>query len=278
MTPPGLDTLPHHAAALPSLPSVVTYLMQTLNEEQTDVDALLQHLNSDPAIVARLLAAANSVATGVSTRIYSARQALLILGVDRVVGIIMASALVHRYDAWNADFDTRLLWQHSLGVAVCARVLAEDAGVNPELAFTAGLLHDIGQLLMFVASPEDYVGVLAEHRESMAPIVEVERRRFGYDHCAAGQKLGESWQLPRELISAIAAHHDPDAFPCTVGHLVHVSEVLSHALDLGEPANNRVPDLSDRSLILLGLSLPRIARRLAEIEARYDGLRLALGI
>lgn len=278
MTPPSLVELPTHAEALPSLPEVVNYLIRSLNDERADVDTLAHHINSDPAIVARLLAAANSVASGLSTRIYSAKQAFLVLGADRVVSIILASALTYRYDTRNAGFDARMLWRHSLGVATCARVIAEQSRLNPEMAFTGGLLHDIGQLLMYIASPSNYVQALDLRHKNDVPLIVAERAIFGYDHAEAGRALAITWKLPSEIADAIAAHHEPDALGTESGYLIHVSEVLSHALDLGEQPNNRVPDLSEFAVADLGISWPKLAGHFAEIEARYDGIRVALGI
>lgn len=278
MTPPSLAELSSHAEALPSLLEVVNHLMRSLKDESADVDTLAQHINSDPAIVARLLAAANSVASGLSTRIYSAKQAFMVLGADRVTSIIMASALSYRYDTRSSGFDTRLLWRHSIGVACCAQGLAEEVGIDPDLAFTGGLVHDIGQLLMFVASPLNYVQALDRHHQQDTPLIEAERSLFGYDHAEAGRALARCWKLPSEIVDAIAAHHEPDELCSEIGNLIHVSEVLSHALDLGETPDNHVPALSELACANLGLSWPKLALRFAEIEARYDGLRVALGI
>ena len=125
MTVPTLDQLPDHAGALPSLPEVVNYLIRALNDDGANLETLAHHINSDPAIVGRLLAAANSAASGLSTRIFSAKQAFMVLGADRVVSIILASALAYRYEVRGKAFDSYLLWQHSIGVATCARALAE---------------------------------------------------------------------------------------------------------------------------------------------------------
>jgi len=278
MNPPRLDELSSYADTLPSLPEVVNYLIRSLKDEGADVDTIVHHINADPAITARLLAAANSVGSGLSSRIYSAKQAFIVLGVDRIVGIILASALIHRLDSGGAGFDARQLWRHSLGVACCARVLAEQSGINPDAAFTAGLLHDIGQLLMYTASPIDYLQVLELRRNQDISIVAAEHAVFGYDHAQAGQALAQTWNLPSEIEEAISAHHAPDEFGTEMGNLIHVSEVLSHALDLGEQSNNRVPELSELACANLGLSWPKFAGHFAEIEARYDGLRLALGL
>ena len=278
MSLPSLDELSFHAEALPSLPEVVSYLIRSLKDEGADVDTIANHINSDPAITARLLAAANSVGSGLSSRIHSAKQAFIVLGVDRIVSIILASALIHRFDTGGSAFDARMLWRHSLGVASCARVLAGQTGLDPEVAFTAGLLHDIGQLLMYTASPIDYVQTLELRRDTDISIVAAEQAIFGYDHTQAGRALAQAWKLPIEIEEAICAHHEPDDFGSEMGNLVHVSEVLSHALDLGEQPNNRVPELSELACANLGLSWPKLAGYFAEIEARYDGLRLALAL
>jgi putative nucleotidyltransferase with HDIG domain len=278
MTPPSLDELASHANALPSLPEVVNDLIRSLSDECADVDTLVHHINSDPVIVARLLSAANAVGSGLSTRIHSAKQAFLVLGIDRISHIILASAFSYRYDTRGSGFDAHLIWRHSLGVATCARVLAEQTGINPEMAFTGGLLHDIGQLLMYTASPANYLHALTLRNTDDVALVDAERSVFGYDHAAAGRTLALTWKLPSEIADAIAAHHEPDELGSEIGDLVHVSEVLSHALDLGEQPGNRVPDLSELACANLGLSWPKLAGHFAEIEARYDGIRSALGI
>ena len=278
MTPPSLDQLIEQADTLPSLPEVVAYLIRSLGDDNADLETLAHHINSDPAIVARLLAAANSASSGLSKRVHSAGQAFLLLGADRIANIVLASSLICRYDVHASGFSARLLWRHSLGVAVCARVLAEQTGINPELAFTGGLLHDIGQLLMYAASPGHFLNALDRHQNEDIPLFVAERMVFGYDHSEAGQVLATAWKLPSDIVDAIAAHHEPDGFSSEAGDLVHIAECLSHALDLGELPNNRVPDLSELACARLGLSWPKFADRFAEIEARFDDFRVTLGI
>lgn len=278
MTIPTLDELLAHADSLPSLPEIVRHLMQSLDDERADVDTLVHHINSDPAIVARLLAAANSSAFGLSTRIDSAKQAFLVLGVDRLVSIILATALVHRYNTQTSEFDIRLFWRHTLGVATCACAIAEQTGYDPEIAYTGGLLHDIGQLLMYAAAPTAYASALHLCQNEDLSILAAETSVFGYDHAAAGDMLARAWKLPQEFSEAILAHHNPDEFSSDLADIIHVGEVLSHALDLGGNPNNQVPDLSERACAKIGISWPSFAGRFAEIEARYDGILIALGI
>ena len=216
MSAPTLNELTRHAATIPSLPEVINYLMRTLSDERADVDTLAQHINSDPAIVGRLLAAANSAASGLSSPVFSAKQAFLVLGADRVVKIILASALAYRYDIRGNGFDARMLWRHSIGVATCAQTLAEHHGqISTEIAFTSGLLHDIGQMLMYVGSPTEYLQVLKTHQDEDLPLIECERTVFGFDHANAGEALARTWKLPEGICEAIGAHHEPDGLAAT---------------------------------------------------------------
>jgi putative nucleotidyltransferase with HDIG domain len=276
--PPSLKQLLDYANALPSLPEVVVYLIRAISNDNANLDTLAEHINSDPVIVARTLAVANSVSAGLSKRVHSTAQAFLLLGADRIANIVLASSLIYRYDGHATGFSASLFWRHSLGVAICARVLAEETRINPELGFVGGLVHDIGRLLMHIASPGHILQVLDRYHRDDIHLVAAERAVFGYDHCEAGRVLANVWKLPPDIVDAIAAHHEPDGFDSEVCDLVHVSECLCHALDLGEIMANRVPDLSELSCARLGLSWPKFTYRFAEIEAHFDNFRVALGI
>lgn len=279
MSAPPLDSLLAQALALPTLPEVARYIITTIDDDRADADSLVEHLNADPAVVARVLAAANSSAFGLANRVDSTRQAILILGLEKVRSITLATALVDRVNPSSVAFDPRLLWRHSLGVAVCAGAIAEQIGYNPETAFTAGLLHDIGHLLMFAVAPDAFEVVLQRRQNLDECIVDAERSVFGYDHAHAGGELARLWNLPTDIRDGIRGHHDPEAIDGgEMRDLVHLAEVLSHALDLGELSNNRVPDLSEAACARLGVEWPAFARRFDEIEADYRELLLALSL
>jgi putative nucleotidyltransferase with HDIG domain len=278
MSAPSLEELLSHSDALPSLPEIVHHVMTSLKDDNADVDTLVHHINTDPTIVSRLLAGANASVFGLAAQVDSARQAFMVLGENRVINIILATSLIERYSGQTDEYDSRGLWRHTLGVATCARALAERLDFNPEMAFTGGLLHDIGKLLMLTVAPTAYARVLQLHQNEDMPIVAAELAVFGYDHAAAGGQLATMWNLPYEISEAIAVHHDPDSYSSDLGELIHAANVLSHALELGDPPGNRVPDLSERACASLGLTWPAFAGRFGEIEARYQGIRLILGI
>lgn len=280
MTPPyTLEQVLVRADALPALPDIVARILEMLGDEAANAETLSHHIVSDPAVVARLLAAANAGAIGASGRVDSVRQAIMLLGVGRVRDITLATALIDRFHA-KPPFDARHFWLHSVGVAVCAQDVARSAGLDPDVAYTAGLLHDVGQLLLFAFDPEAYADTLRLRDERDIDIVEAEREYLGVDHAHLGGELARLWKLPEVVADAIATHHviGEDGPENEMADAVHVAEVLAHALDLGGGVNARVPNLSELSCARMGIDWRQFAEHFPRIEARFVGARIALGL
>lgn len=279
MSAPTLAEVLSGASALPTLPEVARFIITTIDDDTSNADSLVTLLNTDPAIVARILAAANSSVFGLSSRVDTMREAILVLGLEEIRSITLATAVVDRFNMKSANFDPRMLWRHSLGVATCARLIAEQNQFNAEMAFTAGLLHDIGQLLLFAVAPQSFEEVLVRRQRLDETIIEAEQAVFGFDHAVAGGELLKKWRLPADIADGIWGHHDPERGDFgEMGDLIHVAEVLSHALDLGELPNNRVPDLSDLACARMGIEWPAFSEKFTEIEARYDEILHALSL
>jgi putative nucleotidyltransferase with HDIG domain len=279
MSSPTIAEVLSRSASLPTFPEVARFIVSAIDDESAGADALVDHINTDPVVVARILAAANSAAFGLAARVDSVRQAILLLGLENVKRITLATSIIDRYRQGAAFFDPRLLWRHSLGVALCASALAEHAGYRAESAFTAGLLHDIGQLLLFAVAPDRFIEVIERRQRLDESITAAEQAVFGFDHAAVGSELVRQWRLPTEIADGIRGHHTPEHGDASeIGDIIHVAETLSHALDLGELANNRVPDLSDLACARIGLDWDEFAVRFAEIEARHEEILAALGL
>ncbi len=280
MTAPyTIDQVLARATALPALPQIVARILDMLGDDEVNAEALSKHIISDPAVVVRLLAAANAGAVGASGRVDSVRQAIMLLGVSRVRDITLATAIIDRFNA-KPPFDARRLWLHSVGVAICAQEVARIAGLNVDVAYTAGLLHDIGQLLLFAVDPEAYARVLTMRAEGDIDIVDAEREQLGVDHAQVGGELARLWKLPEDVADAIAAHHvtDDSEPENEMADAVHVAEVLSHALNLGGSEGARVPRLSDLSCARMGIDWRQLAVHFPLIEARFIGARITLGL
>lgn len=274
-----LEQVLARADALPALPEIVARILDMLGDEDANAETLSRHIVSDPAVVARLLAAANAGAIGASGRVDSVRQALMLLGVGRVREITLATAIIDRYKA-PPPFDAHRLWLHGVGVAICAQEVARSAGLDADVAYTAGLLHDVGQLLLFVFDPAAYADVLRLKGERDIDIVDAEREYLGVDHAHLGGELARLWKLPEAVADAIAGHHASDESQPEneMADVVHVAEVLAHALDLGGGADSRVPYLADLSCARMAIDWPQFAEHFPLIEARFANARITLGL
>lgn len=272
----SLETLLAQADSIPAVPGLVPSILARLRDEDASADQLTASLSHDPVLVARLLRAANSGAFHTSGPIDSVQKSIMVLGVRRVRDIALTVAIMGVMERAPPPFDIRILRRHSLSAAVCARSVAHRVGTDADHAFTAGLLHDIGQLLIATLLPVPYAELLQRCARERRHIIHAERELLGTDHAEIGGELVRRWGLPGEIVAAVAGHHDP-----TASHLaltLHLSEVISHALDLDENAHNLVPHLMDGVARRLNLDFHELAHHFGEIEARFQSNRLALGI
>lgn len=265
-------------AELPALPAVVGEILGVLDNEAEPTERLVGRINSDPVLVARVLGAANSASQGARQRIGSLLEAITLLGFNRVRQLVLMTALVRQFQPVTPAFDPSAFWRHSFAVAVCAGVLAREVAADEELAFNAGLLHDIGHLFIVMAFPQEFEAILAFMQENDTDIVVAERAVLGVDHGLIGSVMAEHWNLPDAFIEAIDGHHNPDAADNEAfSNIVHVAEILAYALDIGTIPRSAVPAFSALARAHLGFSWPVVASRFGAIEANYRAACIDFG-
>ena len=200
--------------ALPVLPKVARKLM-VLNPNQDDhFDQIRTLIEADASFSARVLSAANSAAYANRSRITSVRRALSSMGSREAANVIMAVALAKLFSP--KSIAEKSLWRHSLQVATGVRTLIQAsprADLRADEAYTAGLLHDMGQFVLMAESPSAWARVNAEFSEFSEEHAELEREICGLTHAEVGAMACESWRLPEPLVSAVSRHHDPDIDP-----------------------------------------------------------------
>lgn len=197
--------------ALPVLPKVARKLM-VLNPNQDDhFDQIRALIEADASFSARVLSAANSAAYANRSRITSVRRALGSLGSRQAANVIMAVALAKLFSPKSVA--EKSLWRHSLQVATAVRTLIQaspQADLRADEAYTAGLLHDMGQFVLMAESPSAWARVNAQCTEFSPEHAELERSICGLTHAEVGAMACERWRLPEPLVSAVSRHHAPD--------------------------------------------------------------------
>jgi putative nucleotidyltransferase with HDIG domain len=211
---PALDRFYRELMAvekLPSAPEVAQRMIAAVNREDVDTRQLTGLIAKDQALTARLLRMANSAFFAARTKVTTVQQAVTMLGFTRVRDIVLGLSVWSALDAksvagrrWRTT-----LWTHSTSVAAASKLLAERAGLDGGAAFTAGLLHDVGKLVLGIRLGDSYWSMLDEALERGVGSADVEREAFQCHHGLVGGWLLQVWQLPPLLVDAVAYHHDP---------------------------------------------------------------------
>lgn len=259
------------AIRLPAFPRVVNDILQTLDDDNATLGALVHFVETDPVITARIVAAANSAALGVrrSGQVRNVQMAISLIGLARVKEIALAVSLaVFAEKSQMSSY----YWEHSVAVAITAQELGRFTRTSADYALVAGLLHDIGQLWMARFYPLEFQMVHTALDISQQSVTEVETHYFGMDHCVIGSILATQWGLPGPVVEAIRYHHDPaPAVNEKLVSLIHVAEVFANALDLTKRMDNQVSELSAEACANIGLNWDEdLSFLFGKIEARSE--------
>lgn len=263
---------------LPSLPDVVMELLGSIEQEDSDIAVLAKKVASDPALMAKTLRLANSSAYGLQVKATTIQQAMTFLGFQTMRQLITAAALTGCFPAGRCPgFNDRAFWRHSIATAACARVLARRVRFNPDYAFTAGLLHGIGRLVLVSRFPERYQAVLSLRDKRDCELAEAERALLGIDHVDAGVALAEHWHFSDTMRQAIAFYRMPEALGAGfLATIVHVASAVVHALDLAGNPDELVPRVSAVAWTALGMSEEAWLQAFHETELQVEEMAAIL--
>ncbi|GAA0754460.1 HDOD domain-containing protein [Ideonella azotifigens] len=281
----GLSQLPHKVKDLPVLPQAVLEVLQVLRNDNLSAEHCIQLIEKDPALAARTLRLANSAFYGAPGRVARIADAVSMLGLRTVSGVLAAAALTQAFPASAcAGFDFAAYWRHGLAVAMSARSLASHCGLDPEQAFLAGLMHDIGQLVLAAHFPAAGNAVQALMTSTDVPRVRAEQTLLGQDHCQVGALLAVHWRFPAPIVEAIAQHHAPPPAAASapaaldLTGLVHACDAVAHALDLAGLAEEAVPEIDLSVWTRLRLDEARAMRLFASVEGGVRDMCAALSL
>lgn len=279
MSQPSLADIVSHIHSLPAMPAVALELLQTLSGGDPDVDALASRIARDQAITARVLRVANSPFYGLQMRVGSIHDAIVVLGFSAVRSLVLTSAVVTTLPAGKcAGFSADRFWRHVLGTAVAAQALARPLRRKPESLFIAGLLHDIGRLVMLSANPEGFARVIQIAAERDCHLVDVEAEIFGCDHTAVGAAIAQHWNFPADIVEALAFHHNPaQTAPGSLAAIIHYADGIAKALDLEGAENTQMARLQSAAIDALGLDWETLTAVLTETNGRFEAHLPLLG-
>ncbi|NDY42198.1 HDOD domain-containing protein [Dissulfurirhabdus thermomarina] len=256
--------------SLPTLPPIVSKLNRMVEDEEVTAEQLGRVIEKDQVLTSKLLKMVNSSFFGFPQRISTVSNAIVLLGFNVIKTLIVTSSIFEVMQESDVG-----LWEHSLGCATAAGILARRRGVkNPEEISTAGLIHDLGKIVVRSELPEDYARVQDLVAARQVAMREAELEVLGVGHGEIGGWLARQWNLPDRLVRPIEAHHHPE----TAGEfrelaaIVHFADILVRAVGFGFGGDPWVPPLDHEAWerIKFGRSVAR------EILAELDDKLLEL--
>lgn len=231
---------------IPTLPPIAMKVMNLIQDDFASLSILEETISRDQGFVTRLLRIANSPYYGQNRKIDDIKQALLLIGFETLKSLIVATALrdIHRK---FGVFEQRL-WEHSLGVALCASLIAMVTQLHkPDEALVCGLIHDVGKTAMNNSMPDLYPEVYERIFDQKRSSIHVEEEMFGFNHTTVGSLLAKKWKLPEKLEMVITYHHTfpfpeyEDAAYSDICNIVRVADQICNNLGIGLKEPFEVP-------------------------------------
>lgn len=201
--------LPWAHLRLPPFPQVAIRVMQLANNENVQLHQLSELIATDPGFASEVLMVANSPLYAPRYPATGILQAIAVLGANQLQGMCLLVGVRAYLGKTLSHPAMRTLWRHNLACALIARQLATAGFTDKDLAYTAGILHDVGRFGLGVIRPKEYAALLGTHCGSAESILDAERALFGCDHCQIGRKLVADWKLPSDFEPILSEHHEP---------------------------------------------------------------------
>jgi putative nucleotidyltransferase with HDIG domain len=257
-----------------ALPAVAIKFSEAIKNPLTSNQDLDNIVSEDSALAAKVLMIANSALFNFPSKIDTISKAITIIGHKQLNEIILSCSIVSLFkDIPQSIIDMEQFWRHSIAVATTARILASiRREQNIEKFFTAGLLHDIGKLILFVEAPEYIKEVLDKSAETKNLMHKVEQEVLGFDHAKLGAMLLKKWKLPEEIVTAVYYHHMPSISSGDIVNpsIIHIADIIAHALQYGSTGEKLVPALNEKAWNVLGLDVDILSPVIEQLNVQHN--------
>jgi len=242
---------------LPTLPTIASTVSRLAAKDESTASDIADIIAHDQTLTAKILKIANSAFYGLPNEVRTLRAAIVLLGFSSIRNIVLATSIFDAFYTGGDDgrFSRANLWVHSVAVGATCKVIAalKDLGL-PEEMFIAGLMHDLGKVVLDRFAPEDFRTILRLSQQEKLLPCEAETRVLGVTHADVGRWLCERWQLPAYIIQSMGYHHTPEDCPDMPewAAVVHVADILARTMKVAG-GEDMVPRLSQAAWDLLGL-------------------------
>lgn len=267
---------------MPSLSPVIHKVNEVANNIRSSAQDLTDVIQFDPVLTAKVIRMVNSAYFGLPQEVKSLKQAVVMLGINTIKNVALTSAFLGKsYLKGSTVLDGEDFWKHSLGVAVASKMIAKRLGVEEKFLeeyFIAGLIHDIGKILINNFFPEEMKKILEISLQKNLIITDIEKSVLGLSHEEIGIAIGKKWKFENNLLYAVGRHHQPvmTGQSAIFSMVTAVSDTFVKILKVGFSGNHRVHPIPEEVWNVLGLTEENVFEALADINKEIEKARLFL--
>ena len=260
---------------LPTIPKVVQELIDSFSKDDIDIDTIAKKIAQDQVITAKVLRLANSAHFGASRQIGSVQEAVVVLGFNTVRTLVVASGITGAFVA-TPGFDRKAFWKHSLSVATIIKWLAKQAKSNPEVAFTCGMIHNIGEMLIHIVAPE-IAAKIDKFVESGGDRVALEDNNIGFDYVMVGEELARRWNFPNDIQQAVKFQNNPQEPNDKLSALLFLAKLIANLQRESADLEEIAAQIPDDVLTISGINKESLQGKLAELSELSSGMEEVIG-
>lgn len=285
--PPGPSTnilgLVNSTIELPTMPEVLLKLNEVMGSVDASAADVAKVVSRDPAVATNILRIVNSAYYGLQVRVSSVSLAVSVMGFNMTKKVALKAAVFSAFGKRREKiqhFDPLAFWKHAIYTGVAARALASSSTVfaemHPEDIYIAGLLHDIGKIILMEKVAPRYLAMLRKSVQQQRSETEVEVEDFGFTHADVGSVLAIKWSLPEDLAIAIRYHHAPsrDPFHRSLSSLIHVADQLAWRAGSPSTIGTVQAKRDEDAYTQIGLDAARVEELLPQIQEDFAASEL----
>lgn len=279
--PVSLDWLVNETATVYSLPLIYERLKDIINHPRCSITDIAKVITEDQGLTARLLKLANSPMFGCFSKIDSISKAVTIIGTQQLRDMALAVSVMEIFTSIPKELlYMKSFWRHSIACGIVARALATyRRETNVECFFAAGILHDVGLLVMCTTIPDIVHKILFDSRKEESLYFSNEQEYLGFTHAAVGGALLSKWKIPASIAEPVTRHHTPTgAKHSPMGAaMIHLADIICHALELGSSGELFVPPLDPIAWERLDIPASALAMIVKQVESQLEETYAILG-
>jgi HD-like signal output (HDOD) protein len=256
---------------LSSLPIIYTKINEAVNNPQSSMKDISDIISDDPGLTSRLLQLVNSAFYCFPSRVETVSRAIFIVGTRQIRDLALATSIMNVFEGIpEVLVNMESFWRHSVACGLAAKILAtyRRCEINVERFFAAGIIHDIGRLVIYKKIPEAAQAMILHCKSHREPLFSVEKETIGFDHSELGRYLMQFWNLPPSLEEVVAYHHTPQEarrYPIETA-VIHIADIIVHAMELGNSGEQYIPPVDEKAWQLIGIPTSALSPTLDQLE------------